>query len=151
MKKLLLFVPVLIVVALLAAKAPDKSSSSEGIQFFEGTWKQAQEKAKKEHKLIFLDIYATWCGPCKLLKKNTFPNKEVGEYFNKNFVNITLDGEKEDGAMLAQKYQIPGYPTLLFINEKGDVVLGYPGYIPADGLLKMGKDALDKHKGKTKS
>ncbi len=70
---------------------------SSGIHFIEDDWKYATEKAKAENKLIFIDIYATWCRPCKSLKRNTFSNSKVGDFFNQNFVNITIDGEKEIG------------------------------------------------------
>jgi len=117
----------------------DKKS---GIQFYRGSWREAMEKAQKENKIIFLDIYATWCGPCKRLKSTTFSNSRVGKYFNANFINVTLDGETGDGEILAEKHSISGYPTLLFINKEGNVVVSADGFMEADELLQLGRSAL---------
>ena len=59
---------------------------TDGIQFFTGTWDEALEKAKEENKLIFLDAYASWCGPCKRMSKSVFTDEKVGEFFNANFI-----------------------------------------------------------------
>ena len=82
-------------------KVDFNADSTEGIHFQKSNWQQALDLAKKENKLVFLDIYATWCGPCKQLKKYTFSDKAAGDFFNANFVNMALDGEQEEGATLA--------------------------------------------------
>ena len=55
-------------------------AKAEGIEFFEGTFKEALDKAKLEGKIVFVDAYTTWCGPCKRMSKNVFPKKEVGDF-----------------------------------------------------------------------
>lgn len=125
----------------IAAKG-DKNEKSEGIQFYETNWQQVLDKAKAENKPIFLDIYASWCGPCKMLKKKTFVNKEVAEYFNKNFINASFDGEVGDGVMLANKFQVQGYPTLIVLNANGEVINGTMGYYPPNELLEFGKKSM---------
>ena len=62
--------------------------AQSGIEFFHGSWDEALELAKKEHKAIFMDAYAEWCGPCKRMAKNIFTQKEVGDFFNKHFINV---------------------------------------------------------------
>ena len=69
------------------------SVQAGGIDFFHGTWEEALEKAKKEDKLIFVDAYTTWCGPCKRMSKQVFPQDAVGEFYNKNFVSMKIDME----------------------------------------------------------
>ncbi|WP_221626643.1 thioredoxin family protein [Elizabethkingia anophelis] len=118
--------------------------AKSGIQFHKGSWNEALQVAKKEDKLIFLDIYATWCGPCKLLKLRTFPNAEVGKLYNENFVNVSLDGEDGEGAELAQKYAIRGYPALLFIDGNGKVVAQTAGYHSPKEFIKLGNAVLEK-------
>src|SRR6266404_8526226 len=75
-------------------KVNSHKENEQGIQFIEADWSKALQEAKKQKKLIFIDAYASWCGPCKLLKKNTFPNKEAGEFFNRNFINVAINMEK---------------------------------------------------------
>lgn len=119
-----------------------KGADNEGIQFFEGSWEEILKKAEAENKPIFLDIYATWCGPCKKLKQNTFSDKEVGVYFNANFINVTLDGERGDGLMLARKYRVRGYPTMLFIGPEGSVKRHILGYHNPKQLIKLAQEVL---------
>jgi thioredoxin 1 len=116
-----------------------KTDKNDGIQFYRGSWNEALQLAKKENKLIFLDIYATWCGPCKKLKKNSFSNAEVGKFYNVNFINVSLDGEQGDGAMLANQYSLSGYPSLLFIDATGKIVTATFGYHNPSELLDIGK------------
>ena len=54
---------------------------AQGIEFFHGTWAEALEKAKTEEKIIFVDAFASWCGPCKRMASQTFPDPEAGNYF----------------------------------------------------------------------
>jgi thioredoxin 1 len=110
-----------------------------GVQFHKGTWAEALAKAKQENKLIFLDIYATWCGSCKKLKKYTFTNTKVGTYFNANFINVTLDGEEGEGAILSSKFNMSSYPTLFFINSDGKIIKQEVGYLTANELVRFGK------------
>ncbi len=110
-----------------------------GIKFTEARWANILKQAKAQKKTIFLDAYASWCGPCKLLQKNTFTQKAVGDLFNKKFINVKMDMEKGEGPALAQVYPLEGYPTMLFIDGNGRVVKSVVGYIPADDLLNIGK------------
>ena len=54
----------------------------QGIEFFKGDYNAALEKAKQEGKMLFVDFYVDWCGPCKMMAKDVFPQKQVGDYFN---------------------------------------------------------------------
>ena len=67
---------------------------SQGIEFFHGSWEEALEEAKKQEKVIFIDAFATWCGPCKRMAREVFPNEKVGEFYNRHFINMKLDMEK---------------------------------------------------------
>ena len=118
------------------------SSTEGGILFEKGTWKEVLQIAQKEDKLIFLDIYATWCRPCKLLKTKTFSNPDVGKFYNENFINIALNGEEGDGLQLMTEYQLTGYPSLLIVDKNGNIVKQTSGYQNSNELLSFGKTIL---------
>lgn len=119
--------------------------SAQGIEFFHGTWSEALEKAQAEKKLIFVDCFASWCGPCKRMAKETFPDAEVGEYFNANFICLKIDMEKPENGEFASKYPVSSYPTLLFIDETGKIVLKEVGAKGVQDLITTGKKALGRN------
>lgn len=131
---------------ILAFSRNNTNDEKEGIQFFKGTWSEALLAAKKQNKPIFLDIYASWCGPCKMLKRNTFADKNVATFYNKNFINLSLDGEEGEGMELATKYQIKGYPSLLFFSSQGSVILHTAGYIEASEFNDLGEKIISSQK-----
>jgi len=114
---------------------------AEEINFFEGTWEEALQKAKTENKLIFMDAYATWCRPCKMMEQYTFTNETVAEYYNANFVNVRYDMEAYPGTMLSEKYTVPAYPTLLYINSQGEMVHRGCGALDPDEFMYLGQQA----------
>ncbi|MGD1320671.1 thioredoxin family protein [Chryseobacterium sp. 2R14A] len=120
---------------------------AQGIKFEEGSnFKTILAKAKKENKLVFIDAYAVWCGPCKLMVKNIFPLKPVGDYYNEHFVNAKIDMEKGEGIDLAKKYNVKVFPTYLFINGDGEEVHRTIGYVEEKDFIQFAMDAGDPNK-----
>jgi thioredoxin 1 len=117
-------------------------AEEKGIRFIEEDWNKALEQAKTEKKLVFVDIYATWCGPCKMLKKNTFSDEAAAKFFNENFINVSVDGEKGVGPELAEKFAIQGYPSLIVTDANGNIVLQTAGYVNASYLISFAKEAI---------
>lgn len=113
--------------------------SQHSIKFEESSFASILAKAKAEKKLVFMDAYASWCGPCKLMEKNVFTDKNVADFYNKNFVNARIDMEKGEGRDLAIKYGVRSYPTFLFLNGEGDVVGKELGYIQSKEFLELGE------------
>lgn len=127
-----------------AALATDRKPNSadegkEGIQFFNGSWKEALAKAKAEKKLVFLDAYAAWCGPCKMMQARTFPDKRVGDFFNQKFISVKMDMEKGEGPALVNKYPLDAYPTLFFMDSQGKVVKKVVGLHSPNDLLAVAR------------
>jgi thioredoxin 1 len=120
------------------------SKSSTQINFIENSWADALKLAAKQKKYIFVDAYATWCGPCKMLKATTFKNNRVADFYNDNFVNVAIDMEKGQGPALAAQWGLQAYPTMIIFDSKGKAVSGTVGYIRPNDLIKFGQQALNK-------
>ncbi|WP_229128251.1 MULTISPECIES: thioredoxin family protein [Butyricimonas] len=83
---------------------------------------KALEKASDENKLVFVDCYTSWCGPCKIMAKEVLPLKEVGDFLNERFVCVKYDMEQGKGPEIAKKYNVEAYPTFLLLNVDGSLV-----------------------------
>ncbi|MCK5821956.1 MAG: thioredoxin family protein [Bacteroidales bacterium] len=91
-------------------------ASDIGIDFFHGSYKEAIEKAKDENKIVFIDFITEWCGPCRIMDRDVFSKKEVGEIFNQSFVSIKLDAESDMYMPLAKEFKVKSYPTYIFVD-----------------------------------
>lgn len=125
-------------------KKTNIEAPSHEVIFTDGKWEEIAEKAKKNGRYIFVDAYTTWCAPCRQLKNVTFKEKNVAEYFNFNFINYTVDVEKGQGKDLAEKWDITAYPALLFFTPEGKMVMKWTGYVGAEQLVEIGKQAVAK-------
>ena len=94
---------------------------------------KALEKAKSENKLVFIDCYTSWCGPCKIMAKEVLPQKEVGDFLNERFVSVKYDMEKGEGPEIAKKYKVDAYPTFLLLNADGSLLNSIVGMTPTGG------------------
>lgn len=92
----------------------------EGTVFFDVTPEEAFEKAKAEGKYLLICFSTKTCGPCKKMKKVVFPTPKCGEYVNKHFVTIAMDGEDDAlGKWFAEKYDVFIFPTYLVLQPSG--------------------------------
>ncbi|MCX6267799.1 MAG: thioredoxin family protein [Bacteroidetes bacterium] len=123
-------------------------SQNRSIKFIEKPWAEIVAQAKTQNKMIFLDAYTSWCGPCKWMAANMFTNDSIADFYNKTFICAHFDMEKGEGVGLAQTYQVRAYPTLLFINPAGEMVhqrVGAPQKV--SDYLAMGTIALTPGEG----
>ena len=131
-------------ILLFSLTLPAAAQEGEGIRFFHGTWEEALQKAKQENKMIFVDCYTVWCGPCAYMAKNVFTLKEVGDFFNEHFICLKSEMEREkDGLMLKERYNVVAYPTFLFITSEGYVAHRDLGGMNKDKFLALGRKALE--------
>lgn len=108
-----------------------------GINFQKIPLAEAKALAVKSGKLIFIDAYTSWCGPCKLLERNTFSDPKVAAFFNKNFINLRVEMEQDkDAPEIYRTYLVRAYPTMLFIDAKGKLVKRVLGYRDAKSLME---------------
>jgi len=127
-----------------------------GIHFEHGlSWHEVLAKAKRKDKYIFLDCYATWCGPCKLMEREVYTNDTVSAFFNGAFISAKLQVDTSnvddsdvrkwypEAQRMIKEYTIGSFPTFLFFSPDGKLVHRGLGYqTPADFVL-LGREALD--------
>ena len=138
------------------------------------TMDEALELQKKKPKKIMVDMYTKWCGPCKMLDKNTFQNKEVADYVNKNFYAVKFNAEGNDvvnykgkeysnptydpakanrrnsAHQLSRHFQVRAYPTVVYLDEKAEVIAPIKGYqTPSQIELYLKMFASDDYKALT--
>lgn len=133
---------IIIVLAVFAITAGAQTNFNEG-----KTFQQILAQATAEGKPVFIDCYTEWCGPCKQMAKNVFPQKEAGDYFNSKFVCWKVDMEKGEGPELAKKYEVAAYPTFLILNADGSLRATQVGSAPLDKFIKTIDALLNEEKG----
>ena len=101
-------------------------------------FKNALEKAKQENEPIFIDFFAVWCGPCKTLDKVTYQDPKVVEYLN-SIVAVKYDAEKDEGEVLAKRYRVKAFPTLMLVGPDGREIDRHVGYLDPDGFIETMK------------
>ena len=136
-----IFMAIMAVFLMLSA-AKDKGTE---IKFNHVTLEEAKVMAKESGKLIFIDCYTDWCGPCRRMAATSFKDEKVANMFNKNFINLKVEMEKNpDGRNIARQYKINAYPTLLFINSEGKLVKKAIGLHKSNHLIQLANNVLDK-------
>lgn len=146
-------------IALIFAPTILLAQAKEGVRFEEGlTWQQAVAKARQQNKYIFVDAYATWCGPCKKMEKEVFPLRNVGDFMNARFlsVRVQMDTTKndaqpvkawyKDARALKDQYHVTVFPTFLFFSPDGNIVHQHVGAVPDSLFLKVAANALNPEK-----
>ncbi len=136
----------LVTLLFFSAFISTSATSQTGIDFSTESWKSILAQAEKEDKIVFVDAYTVWCGPCKKMAKEVFPQKEVGEFYNEKFINVQLDMEKGEGLTFAEKYNVIVYPSLLFIDSDGTLIHRSAGYKDTPEFIELGSVALDPSK-----
>jgi thiol-disulfide isomerase/thioredoxin len=120
------------------------------------SWKEIQAKAKAENKYIFMDCYATWCGPCKWMGQHIFTQKEAGDFFNAHFINVAVQMDKTqndgvsirdwyaDADSIKNNYRVSDYPTYLFFSPDGVAVhLSIGSASNVKDFISTAVDAMD--------
>jgi len=115
------------------------------------TMDEALAAQKENPKKIVVDVYADWCGPCKMMDRNTFTNEDVIQYINENFYAVKFDAEgteevnyqghqftnpeykegkrgRNSTHQFTRALQVRGYPSMVYFDEKGALIQAVPGY-----------------------
>lgn len=126
--------------------ALNKLVHKEGMKFENLSFSEVLNKAKQENKLVFLDCYTVWCGPCKKMSNQVFPLKAVGDFMNARFVNVKIDMETGEGRELAKRYGVKAFPTMFLLNADGEVIHQIVGAQAPDVFVEKVKQGLKQSK-----
>lgn len=95
---------------------------AQGIDFQHVSFSKALELAKAQNKMIFVDCYTSWCGPCKFMADSIFIQKKTGDYFNKRFISVKYDMEKPEAKEFNALYSVASFPTFWIFSSQGEVI-----------------------------
>lgn len=105
-----------------------------------------QKKASDQQLMLFVDVYATWCGPCKLMDQDVYTDPTVAEYMNANFISVRIDGECDYGRVYAADQELEGYPSMFIFTMNGEPISRVVGFTPVEQLVPTLKATVDGYK-----
>jgi thioredoxin-related protein len=105
----------------------------------------AQKRADDGMLFLFVDVYATWCGPCKMMDRDVYTNPAVAEYMNTHFVNVKMDGETDFGRNYAARQQLQGYPSMFIFSDDGERISSMVGYRAPENMVGELKTVVDNY------
>jgi len=126
--------------ALLIALFFISSTAFSQIDFKKGSVSEVLAMAKAENKIVMIDVLTEWCKWCIELDNKVYAKKDVSDFANANLISYKIDAEKGEGVDFAKKYQIKGYPSILFLDGDGNEIDRIYGYVPAKDFLEMMQD-----------
>lgn len=100
------------------------------------------ERATRENRLVFVEFYASWCAPCKVMEEDVFTQTSVYQYLNANFLNFRTDFDSPAGKTIAEIYAVEKLPTILFLAPNGVVLERHTGIANPSVLKALGDSAL---------
>lgn len=125
-------------------------SAQKTIEMTGGSWSELMELAAEKNMPIMVDVYADWCGPCKMMEKRVFTQKTIAKFYSKNFINYKLDADSIEGSQIANKLGIRSIPTFLFFHPNGDLISQTEGVLDPNQFMRLGQKALKKANKKKK-
>jgi len=129
-----LFLSISLLFILFSCSSGPKTPGA-GIQFFTGNFDAAVTEAAKQNKPVFIYGHTSWCGFCKKMNRTTFLEKEVDDYMNKTFINLSYDLEKGEGIYIAGKYSLKSFPAYVILDASGELVGISGGYMDTSKFL----------------
>lgn len=125
------------------------AANAQQITFLKNcSWDELKARAQKEDKPIFVDIYTSWCAPCKKMAATVFKDPTVAAYMDNNYISIQLDAEKEKEHGFFTKFHPGAYPSFYWLDKNGQLLSTKTGYMPSEPFLELCKSALTGSLGK---
>lgn len=133
-------------ISLMLCMALAGFAASAQTNFREISFDEGLKAAKAENKLLFVDCYTSWCGPCKMMANKVFPDSTLGAWMNSKFVCMKIDMEKGEGPELGKRYDVNAFPTFLVLNHEGKLQGRTVGGMSADKFSHVLDSVLSNNK-----
>ncbi len=117
-------------------------ANSQSVHFETLSWQQALGKARKENKMLFVEVFTSWCTYCKQMEHEVFTTDEAGNFYNQHFINVRYDALKSDGIQIRKSYALIGLPMFLYLDPNGLVVKKTVGFQNKETFIGNGDSAV---------
>lgn len=132
-----------LIIALILLNISFLLATPSAVNYSNKPLKKIYRLAKKLNKPIFIDVYADWCGPCKMMDKEVFSREDVAGVLNQNFICFKMDADDDTYIYEKFEYEITKLPTLLFLKPDGTLIQKYVGSTTGSNIISMAKAALN--------
>lgn len=141
MKKLIFILTLALCAGAVQAQVKFETKSTDAVR----------EMAVKQGKLVFIDLYADWCPPCRAMEREVFSRKDVGEFMDQRFVAAKYDTDKTTGRELMKKYGSGAIPLYLVFDTQGELLGRIQGAADADTFMDNLRTIIARQKPAAKS
>lgn len=117
----------------------------EGVNFYSDSYDNLLRQARKQHKPIILDFWASWCGPCKKMDQQTFKDEKLASFIEENFLIYKVDIDSYDGMAITEKFNVESFPSMLVLDSRARSLETLKGFYPAQYLEKELRKIINKH------
>ncbi len=150
MKRILIFICSLLPLLLFTCNSSKNVSSStskpitsSGLFVSSETLTNVLDEAQSIDKIVFVDMYTTWCVPCKVMDDEVYTDPSVLDFLKEHMISYKVDAEKGNGPDLTIIYNVQVYPTLLFLDDKGREIVRSDGALSTTGFLELARKAVE--------
>ncbi len=92
--------------------------------------------------MLFIEMFTNWCTYCRQMEQTVFPAEEVAVFYNQNFINVRYDALKKDGIEIRKSYALFGFPTFLYLDPNGLVLMKTAGFQNKETFISYGDAAI---------
>ena len=131
------------ILLILAALALGATTVQAQVRFETGSTDSVRKKALESGKLVFIDLYATWCGPCRTMERDVFSRRDVGEFMERWFVAAKYDVDKTTGKELLKRHGSGAIPLYLVFDTQGELLGRIQGAAKPDKFMADLQTILD--------